>query len=330
MSLLPEFQLLRPASAKEAVRLHAEHPDSRYLAGGTDLLPNLRRGLVATDVLIDLGGLAELAELREETGVLRMGTGVSLAALAAHRLVREGLPALAQAALGVAGPTHRVAATLGGNLCLETRCRFYNQSECWREANDFCLKLGSEVCRVATQSPRCYAAFSGDLAPALMVLQAELEVMGPEGSRRVPISQFYLEDGKAWLDLAPDELLVAVRVPLEPGWVSAYEKVRVRASLDFPLAGVAVALQRQGDRVTDLRVALTGVSSRPEGVEGLAGLLGQSLNEASLAILARQVKVATKAMGTTLVGVPYRRHIAPVLAKRLVERLWSASSGVGA
>ena len=325
MPLLPDFQLMRPGTAREAVQLRTMHPDSRFLAGGTDLLPNMRRGLVATGTVIDLGGVRELTEIREEAGLLGLGAGVSLAALAAHATVRERLPALAQAASLVAGPTHRVAATLGGNLCLETRCRFYNQSESWREANDYCLKLGSDTCRVATKSSRCFAAFSGDLAPALLVLDAEVELLGPAGLRRMPLRAFYRDDGLAWLALAPDELLVAVRIPLASGWQSAYDKVRVRESMDFPLVGVAVALRRQGNAIAELRVALTGVSSRPE-VVGLEGVAGQPLNETIQAILTRQVNVATKAMGTTLVDVPYRRHMAPVLARRLLARLWEAAS----
>ncbi|MBL0211034.1 MAG: 4-hydroxybenzoyl-CoA reductase subunit beta [Holophagaceae bacterium] len=327
MAALPDFQLLHPATASDAIRMRALHPGSRYLAGGTDLLPNMRRGLVATEVVIDLGGVDELTDLREEAGALYIGAGVTLAVLAANRTVQDRLPALAQAASGVAGPTHRVSATLGGNLCLETRCRFYNQSESWREANDFCLKLGSDTCRVATKSPRCYAAFSGDLAPALMALDANVELLGPLGTRVLPVAEFYRDDGLAWLALAPDELLVAVRVPLTGGWRSAYEKVRVRGSMDFPLAGVAVALRRDGDAIADLRIALTGVSSRPELIHGLESLAGQTLDETALAIITRQIKLGTKAMETTLVDVPFRRRITPVLAKRLVERLWSEDDG---
>ena len=322
MATLPDFQLMHPATATDAVRMRALHPGSRYLAGGTDLLPNMRRGLVATDVVIDLGGVDELTDLHEEAGALYVGAGVTLATLAAHQTVQERLPALAQAALGVAGPTHRISATIGGNLCLETRCRFYNQSESWREANDFCMKLGSDTCRVATKSARCYAAFSGDIAPALMVLEAEVELLGPLGTRVLPIAAFYRDDGMAWLAMAPDELLVAVRVPLKNGWVSAYEKVRVRGAIDFPLAGVAMALRRNGDQITDLRIALTGVSSRPELVSGLEVLAGHPLDDTALAIIARQIKLGIKAMETTLINVPFRRRITPVLAKRLVERLW--------
>ncbi|MDE3244979.1 MAG: 4-hydroxybenzoyl-CoA reductase subunit beta [Acidobacteriota bacterium] len=326
MSTLPDFQLLRPATASDAVRLRALHPGGRYLAGGTDLLPNLRRGLVATEAVIDLSSVDELTDLREEAGVLVIGAGVTLATLSAYPAVRDRLPALAQAASGVAGPTHRVSATLGGNLCQETRCRFYNQSESWREANDYCLKLGSDTCRVAAKSPRCYAAFSGDIAPALMVLGAVVEILGPVGTRILPIAEFYRDDGVAWLALAPAELLVAVRVPLKTGWASAYEKVRVRGSMDFPLAGVAVALRREGDALADLRIALTGVSSRPEFISGLEALAGHPLDETAMAIIARQIKLGIKAMDTTLVEAPFRRRITPVLAKRLVERLWTMAS----
>lgn len=322
MAALPDFQLMHPATATDAVRLRALHPGSRYLAGGTDLLPNMRRGLVETEVVIDLGGVDELTDLHEEAGSLFIGAGVTLATLAADKTVQDRLPALAQAAVGVAGPTHRISATLGGNLCLETRCRFYNQSESWREANDYCLKLGSDTCRVATRSARCYAAFSGDIAPALMVLNAEVEILGPMGTRVLPIAEFYRNDGMAWLAMAPDELLVAVRVRLEHGWASAYEKVRVRGAIDFPLAGVAAAMRRHGDAIADLRIALTGISTRPELVSGLEGLAGHPLNDTAMAILARQMKLSTKAMETTLIDVPFRRRITPVLAKRLVERLW--------
>jgi 4-hydroxybenzoyl-CoA reductase subunit beta len=322
MAALPEFTLLRPETAAEAVRMRTIHPGSRFLAGGTDLLPNMRRGLLSAEVMIDLGNVAELGHIREETAGLWLGAGVALAPLAAHPLVAARFTALAEAAQSVAGPTQRVSATLGGNLCLDTRCRFYNQSETWRTANEFCMKLGSDLCRVAVKSSRCFAAFSGDLAPALMALAAEVEILGAEGPRRLPLVDFYRDDGLAWLALKPEELLLGVRVPWAEGWTSLYDKVRIRRSIDFPLAGVAVALRREGDILGGLRVALTGVSSRPEFI-ALEEILGRPFDAEARAVLERQVLRGTKAMETSLVDVPYRRKVTPILAGRLVERLWN-------
>ena len=186
MNALPNFQYLRPATAADALRLRAANPASQYIAGGTDLLPNLRRGLASPAAVIDLGAIAELTEIAEQGNALRIGSGVSLARIAAHPAVTARLPALAQAAASVAGPTHRAAATLGGNLCLDTRCSYYNQSEAWRAGNNYCMKRDGDGCRVAKKSKRCYAAFSGDVAPALIALNTEVEILGADGSRRQP------------------------------------------------------------------------------------------------------------------------------------------------
>jgi 4-hydroxybenzoyl-CoA reductase subunit beta len=323
---MPDFQLLSPTTAVDAVAMRAANAASRYIAGGTDLLPNIRRGLVEPGVVIDLGGIAELTHIELSADALRIGAGTTLAAIAGDTAIRSRFAALAQAAEAVAGPTHRAAATLGGNLCLDTRCVYYNQSEYWRESNDYCMKLKGEGCRVAKKSKRCYAAFSGDVAPALIALGAEIEILGPNGNRRVPAADFYRDDGMAWLTLAPDELLTGVRVPLCDGWMTAYEKVRVRGAIDFPLAGIAVALKRKGGALEELRIACTGVASRPLAVEGLDELKGKPLDAAALAIIVAQTEIATGAMRTTLVDVLYRRGVAPVLARRITERLWNTAA----
>ncbi len=324
MNALPNFQYLRPATAADALRLRAAHPASQYIAGGTDLLPNLRRGLGSPTAVIDLGAIAELTEIAEQGNALRIGSGVSLARIAAHPAVTARLPALAQAAASVAGPTHRAAASLGGNLCLDTRCSYYNQSEAWRAGNNYCMKRDGDGCRVAKKSKRCYAAFSGDVAPALIALNAEVEILGADGPRRQPLIDLYRDDGMQWLTLAPGELVVAVTVPLDDAWRSAYEKVRVRGAIDFPLAGVAVALRREGGLLTGLRIALTGVSSQPLAIDGLDALLGKPLDAAALDALSEQADLANRSMKTTLVDVLYRRGVSLVLAKRLTQRLWDA------
>lgn len=322
MNALPDFRLFRPASANEAVRLGARHAASRFIAGGTDLLPNIRRGLFSPAVLIDLGGIAEMAAIDESADGLRIGAGVTLARLAADPRVLARLPALAQAALAVAGPTHRQSATLGGNLCLDTRCRYYNQSEFWRDSIHHCLKLDGDTCRVAVKSKRCYAAFSGDVAPALIALGAQVELLGEQGARRLAIADLYADDGMAWLTLKPGELLVAVHVPFDDAWTSAYEKMRIRGSIDFPLAGVAVALRREGADIAGLRIACTGVASRPFAVDGLDALAGRPFDAAAQTAIAECVDLANRSMKTTLVDALFRRNVTPVLARRLVQRLW--------
>ena len=323
---MPDFQYLRPTTAADAVAMRAANASSRYIAGGTDLLPNIRRGLVETGVVIDLGGIAELTHIELDKDALRIGAGTTLAAIAGDAAIRARFTALAEAAEAVAGPTHRTAATLGGNLCLDTRCVYYNQSEFWRESNKYCMKLKGEGCRVAKKSKRCYAAFSGDIAPALIALAAEVEILGPKGSRRVASADFYRDDGMAWLTLAADELLVGVHIPLCDDWTTSYEKIRVRGAIDFPLAGVAVALKRKGSSIDDLRIACTGVSSRPLAVEGLGDLAGKPLDAAALATITAQTEIAASAMRTTVVDMLYRRGVAPVLARRITERLWNAAA----
>ena len=258
MNLMPDFRCHRPATLEEAVRLKAASAGTRFVAGGTDLLVNLRRGLDEPSDLIDLTAVADLAAIRREGDSLWLGAGATLADLARHPEVLAFYPAVAEAALAVAGPTHRAAATLGGNLCQDTRCIFYNQSEWWREANDYCLKHKGDKCHVVPKSDRCYATYHGDIAPVLMVLDAEAVVAGPDGVRRVKMTEFYREDGGAHLTLAAGEALAAVVLPPQGGRRAAYAKARIRDAIDFPLAGVAVALKRDGDVIGDLKVAITG------------------------------------------------------------------------
>jgi 4-hydroxybenzoyl-CoA reductase subunit beta len=320
MELLPNFNLVRPRSIAEAVAARAHAGEIRFLAGGTDLMAALRRGLMQVETLIDLGAVEEMKGIAFDARGARIGAGTTLEQLAADERIARDYPAVVQAALTVAGPTHRASGTVGGNLCLDTRCQYYNQSEAWRDANNYCMKLVGDVCRVAPKSNRCYAAFSGDLAPALLVYGAEVEIAGPAGTRTIALTEMYADDGMAYLTLAPDELLVAVRLPQADGLRSGYEKIRTRGSIDFPLAGVAVALRCEGGQVRDLRVAATGAGSRPVVIEGLAELEGLPLEEA-LAKLDKAMRKQVGPMETTLTPATYRRRVMPVLAKRVIGRL---------
>jgi 4-hydroxybenzoyl-CoA reductase subunit beta len=318
--------ILKPDSVAEAIALHGAGQGSRYLAGGTDLVPNLRRSIQNAQTLIDVSGLAELREIRQESQSLRIGAGVTLEALCASDAVRAHAPLLAQAASQVAGATHRAAATLGGNLMQDTRCYFYNQSDWWRSANEYCMKCEGDTCRVAPKSDRCYACYSGDLAPALLVLGAEVDIAGPTGNRRGPLAALFADDGMRHLKLAPGDLLVCVDVPPQAGWSAGYEKIRVRGAIDFPLAGIAVALRRDGGRIAELRVACTGVNSYPGLVPGLDALAGRAPDDAFFAALDKAVRKEIQPMGSTLTAAGYRRRVAVGLTRRLVERLFDAAA----
>jgi 4-hydroxybenzoyl-CoA reductase subunit beta len=243
---------------------------------------------------------------------------------------------VAQAAGSIAGPTHRNMGTVGGNLCLDTRCIFYNQSHWWRQANNHCLKTTGDVCHVAPKSRGvCFATFSGDLAPALLTLGAEVDLVGPTGRRTLPLQDLYIGharhdgsaegDGKHYLSLRPGELVAAVRAKYAAGLRSAYDKIRIRRSIEYPVAGVAVALRREGEMLADLRVAITGTNPRPVLLEGTQALCGGGLDERVLGGLEELVRDQIMSMKTTFTPGHYRRRVAGVLARRLVRRLFEST-----
>lgn len=317
---LPDFALHRPESLGALADLFRATPDARPIAGGTDLLPNLRRGLVEAPVLIDLTALPGFDGIEAQAGGgLRLGAGVRLADLARAPELAGPYQAVAEAARGVAGPAHRNAATLGGNLCQDTRCLYYNQSDWWRAANGYCLKYRGEVCHVAPQGNRCRAAFASDLAAPLIALGAEVALAGPEGERRLALAELYRNDGADHLALAPGEVLLAVRLPPFKGH-SAYEKARQRAGIDFPLAGVGAALAPVAGGWT-LTLAVTGTDSRPVAIEGLDAPLDLPLSGDMLGRIDKAVQKQVSPMRSTMVSSHYRRLAASALARRLAERL---------
>ena len=310
--MLAPFTLLRPSTLDEAVRL-ARAPQARVIAGGTGLLPNLRRGIGAPHTLVSLDALEELRRIEVSANGTRIGACVSV-----QKLVdATNLPdALREAARSVGAPGHRFAATLGGNLCLDTRCIYYNQSEFWRRSNGYCLKLGGDTCHVAPQGRKCRAAYSGDLAAALLALDADVET----SARTLALKDLYRDDGANFLALERAEIVTAVRLRAPQG-ASGYAKARTRGSLDYPLAGVAMVLALRDGRVAHLRVALTGTNSRPLVVEGTDRLAGEEPGEALGAALAKLIQKQAAPMRTTLAAADYRRQAAALLARRLLARL---------
>jgi 4-hydroxybenzoyl-CoA reductase subunit beta len=322
MERMPEFTLKQPATLADAAALLAADPLSRLVAGGTDLVPNLRRGLEQPHMLVSLGAVRDFSEITLGHDGLVLGAGVTLAQLATHEALARHYPAIGEAARAVAGPGHRSVATLGGNLCLDTRCVFYNQSAWWRAANDHCLKRGGTVCHVAPQGNRCHAAFSGDLAPVLLALGAEVELVAAKRTRRLSLAALYRDDGAAHLTIARDEVLARVLVPASSAsLVCGYRKARTRGAMDFPLAGVACALQVKAGMLSQLRVALTGTNSQPLLLQGTQELTGHPVDDELLAKLAKLVQKQVSPMRTTVTQSNYRRQVASVLAQRLVREL---------
>jgi len=338
MDALPDFRVLSPKTLDEAIAARAANPKSMPLGGGTDLVVNIRRGIVAPQVLIDMNRVQELHAVKADASTLEIGASVRLSELAEHAGVGENYPVVAQAAAHIAGPTQRNMGTVGGNLCLDTRCIFYNQSEWWRDANHHCLKTTGTICHVAPKSRGiCFATFSGDLAPALLTLGAEVDIAGPAGPRTIPLEKLYIGfarqdvpitetqgDGKFYLSLRQGEIVTGVRVKNTPGLRSAYDKIRIRRSIEYPVAGVAVALSKEGGNLTDLRVAFTGTNPRPVLLAGTKDLCGGPLDERVTKGLDALVRDQIMPMKTTFTPGHYRRRVAGVLARRLAKRLFES------
>jgi len=321
---LPDFKLLRPRALPEALELLAKHaPDVRVIAGGTDLIPSLRQMLFTPPYLVDIRGLAELRGIRPQPGGgVEIGALTTLTAIENSDLLGRLYPVLRQAAATVASPILRNMGTVGGNICLDTRCLWYNQSLTWRKSCGFCIKKDGDLCHVAPGGAKCWAAFSGDTPPALLCLDAEIEISSVRGRRHLALKNFYTGAGDARMRLEKDELLSRVFLPASSaGYRGAYGKLRVRGSIDYPLAGVAVAIKANG-HIEDARLAITAVNPAPLQVEGVNRLLmGKAPGEVTEALAAEVGELAARAakpLTTSALTPEYRREMVRVFAKRAV------------
>ena len=313
MMRLPWFKYHAPRSVAEAARiLAAEGPQAMLIAGGTDLLPNMKRRHQAPATLVSLRQVEGLKSVANGVG-LTLGAGLTLTEVVGTAAVRGNYLALWQAAAQVATPHLRNMGTLGGNLCLDTRCSYYNQNYEWRKAIDFCMKKDGKTCWVATGSKRCLAVSSTDTAPALISLGARVKLVSAEGEREVALVDLYRNDGMEYLARKPDEILTEVALPNLDGWKSAYWKLRRRGSFDFPVLGVAAAVRTAPDgTVEEARVVLGAVSSRPLLTKAGELLIGRKLTDEAIAEAGDKASSAAKPMDNTDLDLYWRRDVVSV------------------
>lgn len=313
MMRLPWFAYRAPDSVVEAARiLRGEGPDAMPIAGGTDLLPNMKRRQQCPRTLVSLRRIAALRRIDRDRAdaATTLGAGLTLAALVDDAGVRERHRALWQAAAQVATTHLRNAATLGGNLCLDTRCNYYDQNYEWRKAIGFCMKKDGQTCWVAVGSKRCVAASSTDCAPALIALGARVRLAGPDGEREIALAELYRNDGIDHLARRRDEILTAVELPPAQGWRSCYWKLRRRGSFDFPVLGVAAAARLDDDgTVRDARVVLGAVASRPLLTDAGDFLAGRRLDDDTIAEAAVLAASRAKPMDNTDFDLYWRKRV---------------------
>ena len=319
---LPQFRLLRPRAVDEAVAFLSKHANNiRVLAGGTDLIPSMRQKLFEPEYVLDLRGIGDLRGIRPQTnGAVEIGALTALSAIEKSQYLRQHFPVLTEAAATVASPVLRNMGTLGGNICLDTRCLWYNQSLTWRKGCGFCIKKDGDLCHVAPGGTKCWAAFSGDTPPALLCLNGKIEIAGPTGMRRIPLEEFYTGDGENYRKLLPTELVTRVFLPAESAdYRGVYRKLRVRGSIDYPLAGVAVVMKRSNGHVADARIAMTAVNPAPVLVRRAGEMLIGRIVDDALAEAAGDVAARTsKPLTTSALTPEYRREMIRVFTKRAV------------
>jgi len=324
MMRLPPFTYLAPVSVTDAVKLMADHgPEAMLVAGGTDLYPNMKRRQFEPSVLVGLRGIRDLTGVRGSAATgMTIGAGTILTAVSEHAEIARSYPALATAAGLVSSPQLRNMGTIGGNVCVDTRCNYYNQSYQWRKAVNFCMKKDGEICLVAPGSHRCWAVSSSDTAPVLWSLGAKVRLVGPKGERVIPISALYQDDGIQYLSKQPGEVVTEIMLQPAEGWRSTYLKLRRRGSFDFPVLGVAVALRMEGDTVKEAAITLGAVASQPRPApDAVALLVGQRLGPDLIERVAAAASRPSKPLDNTDLTHPYRKRMTRVFVARALKGL---------
>jgi 4-hydroxybenzoyl-CoA reductase subunit beta len=334
MLRLPAFRYLAPRTAREAARMLADHGrEAMAVAGGTDLFPNMKRRQFEPKVLVGLRGLEGTRGI-EANGTLRLGAMATLTEVSEHGAVRARWPAVARSAGLVSSPPLRNAGTIGGNLCVDTRCNYYNQTEFWRASIGYCMKKDGHVCLVAPGSDVCWALSSSDTAPVMIALGAEVTLVGPEGERRLAVRDLYGPDGINYLAKRADEVLTEVHLPDRSGWTTTYRKLRRRGSIDFPIVGVAAALRLgPGGMVEEARLVLGAVHTAPvEATDAQEFLRGRVLDAEAIEMAAGIAYKGARPLDNADLNYAWRKRMARLEVSRALRELAGlpgpASSGI--
>src|SRR6266849_9405147 len=322
MLRLPRLDYLRPRSIEEATELAAQNPGAMFIAGGTDLVPNLKRRQFDVTMLISLNALPDGRRVDGDVqhGVT-IGAGATLDELAHHDLLAGPFRALAQACGSVSTPQVRYMGTLGGNLLVDPRCNYYNQTYSWRKAVGFCMKKDGDICLVARSSPRCWAVSSSDSAPAALSLKASVTIQGANGTRRIPAESLYRDDGIDYTTKAADEIITRVELPAPEGrMTSAYWKLRRRPAFDFPILGVAVAIAWDDGVVREARGVLGAVGSHPVDISAfLTPLQGARPAEDLIAEVAQSADKPSRPLDNTDLSHYWRKRMSKVYIERALR-----------
>jgi 4-hydroxybenzoyl-CoA reductase subunit beta len=322
MLRLPRLHYLRPRSTEEAVEMASNNPGAMFIAGGTDLVPNLKRRQFDATALISLNGLPNTRRIEGDTkSGIRIGAGATLDELAHHQALDGPFRALAQACGSVSTPQVRYMGTLGGNLLVDPRCNYYNQTYSWRKAVGFCMKKDGDICLVARSSPRCWAVSSSDSAPVALALNARITLRGLKGNRRIPAADLFKDDGIDYTTKAVDEIITAVELPVVQGrMTSAYWKLRRRPAFDFPILGVAVAIAWDDGVVREARGALGAVGSHPVDITAfLAPLRGARPDDNLIAEVAQAADKPSRPLDNTDLSHYWRKRMTKVYIERALR-----------
>lgn len=324
MMRLPSFQYLTPETLEQAVQMLSEAgPTARLVAGGTDLYPNMKRRQVNPGVVVGLQTVRELDFVRQNhNGGVSIGAGTTLTRLHKHPLIQAHYPAIAGAILTISTPLLRNMGTIGGNLCLDTRCHFLNQTFFWRQAIGSCMKAESDICRVAPGGSRCWAITSADLPPLLIALNSQIRLIGPRGERVLPLAELYRDDGIDYLAKSPDEILAEIIIPPANGVRATYLKLRRRGTFDFPALGVAAALHLSSDgKCESARIVLGAVTSSPLDMEEAQTLVGEKLTPDVIGSLSGAIMRQARPLHLADYTHSYRKQMVSLYVKRALAQL---------